>query len=81
MNCAEKFHLIACIVVDNFLWSMLDGKWSRVCHRYEYYLPLRMKVGPGDRLLDLGCGVGGPMRNITRFTDANVVGMIRNKSK
>lgn len=30
------------------------------------------------RVLDVGCGVGGPAREIARFTDANVVGLNNN---
>jgi sterol 24-C-methyltransferase len=40
--------------------------------RHEYYLAGRLGVKKGDTLLDCGCGVGGPARNIARFTGANV---------
>lgn len=32
----------------------------------------------GSELLDCGCGVGGPMRNIARFTGSNVTGITIN---
>ncbi len=32
----------------------------------------------GDRVLDVGCGVGGPLRNISRFTGAHVTGLNNN---
>jgi sterol 24-C-methyltransferase len=40
--------------------------------RHEYYLAGRLGVSKGANILDCGCGVGGPARNIARFTGANV---------
>jgi sterol 24-C-methyltransferase len=40
--------------------------------RHEYYLAGRLGVKRGSKLLDCGCGVGGPARNIARFTDSNI---------
>lgn len=37
-----------------------------------------MKLKPGMRVLDVGCGVGGPAREISRFSDANIVGVNNN---
>lgn len=31
------------------------------------------------RILDVGCGIGGPMRNICRFTEADVTGLTLNQ--
>jgi len=36
-------------------------------------------ITTGSKLLDCGCGVGGPMRNIARFTGANVTGITINQ--
>ncbi|KAF9788304.1 delta-sterol C-methyltransferase [Thelephora terrestris] len=46
--------------------------------RHEHYLALRMGLKPGMRVLDVGCGVGGPAREISRFADVNVVGLNNN---
>jgi sterol 24-C-methyltransferase len=35
-------------------------------------------VAPGGRLLDVGCGVGGPMRTIAKATGARVTGLNNN---
>jgi sterol 24-C-methyltransferase len=43
--------------------------------RSEYHLALRLGAQPGMKLLDLGCGVGGPARAIARFCDAHVTGV------
>lgn len=34
-----------------------------------------MNLKPGMRVLDVGCGVGGPAREIARFADVTVVGV------
>jgi len=46
--------------------------------RHEHYLASQMQLRPGMRVLDVGCGVGGPAREIARFSDANVVGLNNN---
>lgn len=46
--------------------------------RHEHFLALQGGFKEGDSVLDIGCGVGGPLRNITRFSRANVVGINNN---
>jgi len=46
--------------------------------RHEHYLSAKMALQPGMRVLDVGCGVGGPAREIARFSDTNVVGVNNN---
>ena len=43
--------------------------------RHESYLALKMKVKSGDKILDLGCGVGGPLRRIAYLTGAHITGI------
>ena len=38
-----------------------------------------MGLKPGMRVLDVGCGVGGPAREIAAFTDCNVIGVNNNE--
>jgi len=40
--------------------------------RHEYYLAGRIGVKKDAVVLDCGCGIGGPARNIARFTGANI---------
>jgi len=47
--------------------------------RHEHYLALKLGIKPEDKVLDLGCGIGGPMRNIAQFTGANIVGVTINE--
>lgn len=43
--------------------------------RHELYLAHRLNLAPGMKALDVGCGIGGPMRNIARFSGAAIVGI------
>jgi len=47
--------------------------------RHEYYLAGRLGVQKGATILDCGCGIGGPARNIARFTGANVKAITLNQ--
>lgn len=47
--------------------------------RHEHYLALQASLKPKMRVLDVGCGVGGPAREIARFADVNVVGINNNE--
>lgn len=38
-----------------------------------------MGLRPGMRVLDVGCGVGGPAREIARFADVHIVGLNNNE--
>jgi sterol 24-C-methyltransferase len=47
--------------------------------RAEYYLALRAGMGPNTKAIDVGCGVGGPMRNIQQFTGSDITGVTINE--
>ncbi|CAD1812221.1 Sterol 24-C-methyltransferase [Candida parapsilosis] len=46
--------------------------------RHEHYLAYKMNINENMKVLDVGCGVGGPGREITRFTDCEIVGLNNN---
>ena len=46
--------------------------------RTEYYLALRLGLNHATHAVDIGCGVGGPMRNIARFTGSKITGINNN---
>jgi len=46
--------------------------------RHEHYLAAQMTLRPGMRVLDVGCGIGGPAREIAHFVDVNIVGVNNN---
>ncbi|ROV91106.1 hypothetical protein VSDG_07823 [Cytospora chrysosperma] len=47
--------------------------------RHEHYLAHSMGIRKGDSVLDVGCGVGGPAREMARFTGARVTGITINE--
>ena len=47
--------------------------------RAEYHLASRLGLKPGYKVLDAGCGVGGPMRNIAVFSGASIEGITINE--
>jgi len=46
--------------------------------RHEYHIASRLQLRPGVKCADLGCGIGGPMRAIARFSGATIVGINNN---
>nr|CAG8594320.1 11564_t:CDS:2 [Entrophospora candida]CAG8647064.1 10858_t:CDS:2 [Entrophospora candida] len=46
--------------------------------RHEHYLAMQLNVKPGMKILDVGCGVGGPAREICHFTGAHITGINNN---
>jgi len=46
--------------------------------RHEHYLGMKLGLKPGMKVLDVGCGVGGPMREIARFSGASITGLNNN---
>lgn len=47
--------------------------------RCEYHLCSRLGMKPGMRALDVGCGVGGPMRNMAIFSGSKITGITINE--
>ena len=46
--------------------------------RHEHYIAHRLGLGSGMTAVDLGCGVGGPLIEIARFSSARIVGVNNN---
>ena len=46
--------------------------------RHEHHIALRLGLQPGMTAVDLGCGVGGPLNEIARFSGARIVGVNNN---
>ncbi|KAJ1564194.1 hypothetical protein HK096_009188 [Nowakowskiella sp. JEL0078] len=46
--------------------------------RHEDFLALKLGLKPGQECIDVGCGIGGPLREIARFTGANIIGLNNN---
>jgi sterol 24-C-methyltransferase len=54
---------------------------KRAIDRHEYWLATATGLGRGSRALDLGCGVGGPMRYLARATGAHITGVNLNDTQ
>lgn len=62
----ESFHFAPRFKGETFHESIL---------RAEHYLALQLGLREGQRCLDIGCGVGGPLRNIIKFSGARITGV------
>ncbi|KAK7413844.1 Sterol 24-C-methyltransferase erg6b [Neonectria punicea] len=49
--------------------------FHRAIARHEHYLAHNIGIKPNMKVLDVGCGVGGPAREIVKFTGAHVTGL------
>lgn len=59
----------------HFAYQLKGETFQQAIARHEYYLAGRLAVSSGEKLLDCGCGIGGPMRNIARFSNAHIDGV------
>lgn len=59
----------------HFAYQFKNETFAQAIARHEYYLAGRLGVSAGMKVLDCGCGIGGPMRNIAKFTNANITGV------
>ncbi|KAG8368051.1 hypothetical protein BUALT_Bualt15G0005200 [Buddleja alternifolia] len=58
----------------------IPGKSDRDATRLHEEMAVDLlNVKPGDKILDAGCGIGGPMREIAAHSCANVVGITINE--
>jgi sterol 24-C-methyltransferase len=48
-------------------------------HNSQAFVAQRLQVSDGSKVLDLGCGIGGPLRGIVRMTGANITGLTINE--
>ena len=46
--------------------------------RHEHFLADQLSLKPGMQVLDVGCGIGGPMRTMARYSGASFVGLNNN---
>ncbi|KAL0938452.1 uncharacterized protein CTRU02_205062 [Colletotrichum truncatum] len=62
----ESFHFSRAAIAENFKQSII---------RHEHYLAKAINIKTGMKVLDVGCGVGGPAREIAKFTGAYITGI------
>lgn len=66
----EKFH---------FAGYQPDESWAEGAARHEHHLAYMTGFKKGDKVLDIGCGVGGPAREMAIFTGADITGITINQ--
>jgi ubiquinone/menaquinone biosynthesis C-methylase UbiE len=52
-----------------------DSSVEEATNRFTDLLTDKLGVGPGDRVLDVGCGIGKPALRLARATGAKVIGI------
>ncbi|MCY4396527.1 MAG: methyltransferase domain-containing protein [Rhodospirillaceae bacterium] len=66
----RSFHFAPRIEGESFAASLA---------RHEHYLAHRLDLQPGMTAVDLGCGIGGSLREIARFSGARILGVNNNE--
>jgi len=56
-------------------WESLESS----IERHELWLSNRLGLTEDSKAIDIGCGVGGPLRNIAKFSGAKIVGLNNNE--
>ncbi|KAK2758973.1 hypothetical protein FQN54_003071 [Arachnomyces sp. PD_36] len=66
---SQSFHFCRFSIGEPFLQALA---------RHEHYMAHMLRLQKGMKVLDVGCGVGGPAREIASFSGCNVVGLNNN---
>jgi len=66
----SSFHFAPRFAFETFMESI---------YRAEYFLSARLGLTAGMKVIDVGCGVGGPLRNIARFSGSDITGVAINQ--
>jgi len=59
-------------------FSIDFSRYSISTTKTKYLFLNKYKIEKGHKILDVGCGVGGPAREIARFSEAHVTGLNNN---
>ncbi|KAI1433350.1 sterol 24-C-methyltransferase [Xylaria sp. CBS 124048] len=62
----------------HFCRYAIGESFYKAIARHEHYLAHQIGIKEGMKVLDVGCGVGGPAREIAKFTGAHVTGLNNN---
>jgi 24-methylenesterol C-methyltransferase len=86
---AQLVDVFYSLVTDIYEWGWgqsfhfspkLPGKnWLQSEAAHEARVAVALGLGPGKKALDVGCGVGGPMRTIASVSGAHVTGITINE--
>ena len=59
----------------HFAWRAVNESFAASLVRHEHYLANALSLRSGMRVADIGCGLGGPLREIARASGASIVGI------
>ncbi|KAI9098648.1 S-adenosyl-L-methionine-dependent methyltransferase [Phlyctochytrium arcticum] len=62
----------------HFARMFKSSTFQQAIAQHEHYLALKLGLKPGMECIDVGCGVGGPLREIAKFSGAFVTGLNNN---
>merc|ERR1719384_1248604 len=65
----ESFHFATRYKGESFKQSIA---------RHEHLIAQKLNMKPGEKVVDMGCGVGGPLRELVRYTGSSIVGITIN---
>ena len=63
----------------HFARKLPNKNWAASEAAHEAWAAATIRLGPGRTALDVGCGVGGPMRTVAAVSGGNVVGITINE--
>ncbi|KAJ3157490.1 Delta(24)-sterol C-methyltransferase [Geranomyces michiganensis] len=62
----------------HFARMFRDTTFKNCVAQHENFLALKLGLKPGMECIDVGCGVGGPLREIAKFSGAYITGLNNN---
>ena len=77
-NLATDFYEYGWGTSFHFCRFAAGESFSRAIARHEHYLALKLGLQEKQRVLDVGCGVGGPAREMIKFANVHVTGLNNN---
>ncbi|KAH7134177.1 S-adenosyl-L-methionine-dependent methyltransferase [Dactylonectria macrodidyma] len=78
-NLATDFYEYGWSQCFHFCRFAYGETFHRAIARHEHYLAHSIGIKSDMKVLDVGCGVGGPAREIVKFTGAHVTGLNLNE--
>ncbi|KAL6629499.1 hypothetical protein ACP70R_029264 [Stipagrostis hirtigluma subsp. patula] len=76
--------------------SFVESRWGESIHfaprwqgetlresikRFEHFIALQLGLKEGMKVLDVGCGIGGPLKEIARFSSTAITGLNNNTNQ
>ncbi|KAK8212524.1 S-adenosyl-L-methionine-dependent methyltransferase [Phyllosticta capitalensis] len=77
-NLATDFYEMGWAQSFHFCRFAVNEPFKQALARHEHYLAHVMGLRDNMKVLDVGCGVGGPAREICKFSGANITGLNNN---